>query len=60
MIQLNIKDVFFKKKSGFFRSITIFESPQLGILKEIKIICKIVLMQSKNKPFLREFFFIRN
>ena len=59
MIQLNIKDVFLKK-SGFFRSITIVESPQLGILKEIKIICKIVLMKSKNKPFVREFFFIRN
>ena len=61
MTQVSIQDVFLKK-SGFFRSITILESPQLGIKKkEIKIIvCKIVLKQPKNKPFARDFFFIKN
>ena len=61
MTQVSIQDVFLKK-SGFFRSITILESPQLGIKKkEIKIIvCKIVLKRPKNKPFARDFFFIKN
>ena len=61
MTQVSIQDVFLEKKSGFFRSMTILESPQLGIKKEIKIIvCKIVLKQPESKSFVRDFFFVRN
>ena len=61
MTQVSIQNVFLEKKSGFFRSMTILESPQLGIKKEIKIIvCKIVLKQPKSKSFVRDFFFVRN
>ena len=53
---------YLKKKSGFFRSITILELPQLGIVKkEIKImICTVVLKRPKNKPSVRDFFCVRN
>ena len=61
MTQISIQDLKKKKKNqAFFRSIAILESPQLGIVKEIKsMICTIVLKRPKNKSFVRDFFLHR-